>query len=203
MQKDTKNHLEVEIRALVKSFDEVKNNVEGAGAEFLGSNTLHDIYFCSKGIKTVEEAEMHEVGSYSLRLRKYLKGDGMTVSLNTKSITSRGDHNAWEEHETEVADFAETARILLATEFKPFFELQKIRYEYRLGELNINLEDIKDFGTGVEVEILTTPGNETAAKERIMNFLMDIGITKDQIVPKSITNIVMKERAFKAQINLE
>ncbi len=197
-----KNNIEVELRALVKDPDVVKNNIEKSGAKFIGLSSLHDIYFCSKPISSVEEAEMNEVGSYSLRLRKYSKDKVKSITLNTKTITKKGDHNAWEEHETEVEDFSETAKILLMTEFKPFFELKKTRYEYKLDNLGIFVEDIEDFGGAIEVEILTTPGTEDVAKEKIFKFLDKIGVPKESVVPKSVTNIVMKQRAFKSEIKI-
>ncbi|MDO8515132.1 MAG: CYTH domain-containing protein [bacterium] len=96
----------------------------------------------------------------------------------------------------------EAAEILLTTEFKPFFELQKTRYEYKLKELNVFIDDIKDFGSCIEVEILTDPGDETNAKEKIMEFLAGLEITQKDVVPKSVTNIVMKERAFKSPVTI-
>jgi len=199
---DNKKNIEVELRALTKDIGELKANVEKTGAKFVNKSSLHDIYFCDKAITTIEEVEMHDVGSYSLRLRKYTNDNGTSNSLNTKTITKTGDHNAWEEHETKVENFEETAKILTATEFKPFFELEKVRSEYTLGELSVCLEDIKDFGACIEVEILTEKGQEDTAKETILQFLSKIGVSKESVVPKSVTNIVMKERAFKTTITL-
>jgi predicted adenylyl cyclase CyaB len=200
---DNQKNIEVEMRALVKDMGPLQSAVEKVGAIYKSENSLHDIYFCDKSINSVEEVEMHDVGSYSLRLRKYSNDTGAKISLNTKTITRTGDHNAWEEHETMVENFKETAKILVATEFKPYFELEKIRREYVLGELSICLEDIKDFGACIEVEIITSPGDEDTAKERILQFLSSVGVTRDAVVPKSVTNIVMKERAFKANVDLE
>ena len=197
-----KNNIEVELRALVKDTDVVKKNIERSGANFIALSALHDIYFCNKPITSIEEVEMNEVGSYSLRLRKCSKDKVKSTPLNTKTIIKKGDHNAWEEHETEVEDFSETAKILLMTEFKPFFELKKTRFEYKMGNLGIFVEDIEDFGGAIEVEILTKLGTENAAKEKIFEFLAKIGVPKESVVPKSVTNIVMKQRAFKSRINI-
>lgn len=202
MSKSTNNHIEVELRALVKDLSLLKQNIEKSGAKYIGLSSLHDIYFCNKAFSSTEEAEMNEVGSYSVRLRKFSQGKRKSITLNIKVITTKGDHHAWEEHESEVKDFSEAAKILSLTEFKPFFELKKIRYEYKLGEFGIFIEDIENFGGGIEIEILTTPGDEEESKEKILKFLIELGLSKDDIVPKSITNIVMKQRAFKSKINL-
>ena len=145
---------------------------------------------------------MDEVGSYSLRLRRAKKGNEKEhVTLNTKVITNYGDHNAWEEHEVEISDFVEAAKILNTTEFKPFFKLEKTRYIYQLNDMEVCVEDITDFGGAVEVEIMCISGDETSAKGKIRDFLRQCGVSEDKIVPKSITNIIMKERAFKQEIS--
>jgi predicted adenylyl cyclase CyaB len=195
-----KKPIEVELRALVKDLNVVRNNITKSDAKYIGSSTIYDIYFCIKSISTIEEVEMHDVGSYSLRLRDYSRGKTKSITLNTKTITKLDDHHAWEEHEVEVKDFDETSKILIGTEFKPYFELKKIRHEYKLGNLGIFLEEIEDFGGALEIEILTTPGLEESSKEKILEYLEKIGVSKEEVVPKSVTNIVMKQRAFKTDI---
>jgi adenylate cyclase class 2 len=195
-----KKPIEVELRALVKDLEIVRNNITKSGAKYIGSSTIHDIYFCEKSISTLKGVEMFEVGSYCLRLRRYSKGGTKSITLNTKTITKQDDHHAWEEHETEIGDFSEAAKILQTTEFKPFLEIKKTRHEYKLGNLGIFVEDIEDFGGSLEVEILTTPGLEESSKEKILEYLEKIEVSKDEVVPKSVTNIVMKQRAFKAEV---
>ena len=103
---------------------------------------------------------MDEIGSYSLRLRVARKNDVETITLNTKTITNTGDHNAWEEHEIIVDNFKEAALILSMTEFKPFFKLEKHRHTYVINEMEVLVEDITDFGGAIEVEIMCAPGDE-------------------------------------------
>jgi len=194
------NHqnIEVEIRALVPYIENLRQKLLVKGAKYHGESYLHDIYFCPQAVNSLEEVEMNQVGSYSLRLRKEKKENGdVLLYLNTKTITNHGDHNAWEEHEVSLNDFEEMAEILKNIGFKSFFELEKTRFHYQCSGLGVFLEDIKDFGGCIELEKIVSPGEESEAKERILNFLTSIGITKEQLVPKSVTNLVMKARAFK------
>lgn len=201
MHKANTKNIEVEIRARLDDIDSFKKILEEHGADFIVSIYICDIYFCNRTVTKVEEVEMDAVGSYSLRLRRAKKGnDKERITLNTKTITNHGDHNAWEEHEVEVSDFSEAAEILNTTEFKPFFKLEKTRYVYQLDDMEVCVEDISDFGGAVEVEIMCAPGDEARSKEKIKKFLRQCGIGEDKIAPKSITNIIMKERAFKQEI---
>ncbi len=194
-------NIEVEVRALVKTMTVLQDKLISESGKYHGEYCLHDIYFCRKDCARLEEVEMNEINSYGLRLRKSKDYDGKKETLlNSKTITRKGDHNAWEEHEVMVSDFMETAKILMLTEFKPFFELKKTRHHYTLDSLDIFIEDIKDFGCCVEVEKMTTPGKEDEAKNQIFKLLGKLGIEKKSIVPKSVTNLIMKERAFKKTV---
>lgn len=129
MKKIKEKNVEVEIRARISDIDLFRDTLEKYGAEFITSIHIYDVYFCKKIITNIQDVEMDEVGSYSLRIRKIIEDNKKeSVTLNTKSIISHGDHNAWEEHEVSVDDFIEMTKILYMTEFKPFFNLEKTRY---------------------------------------------------------------------------
>lgn len=199
----TKENIEVEIRALVEDIGLLRKQLISQGGKYHGEYYLHDIYFCRREYTRLKEVEMNKVGSYGLRLRNSKDYDGkLEATLNSKTITKEGDHNAWEEHEIAVGDFVEAAKILLLTEFKPFFELEKTRHRYVLDGFDIFVEDIKDFGCCIEVEIMTVPGHEEEAKNQILTLLDRLGIKSDQIVAKSVTNLIMHERAFKQSIKI-
>lgn len=191
-------NIEVEIRALVPDFENLRQELLAKKAKYHGESYLHDIYFCPEAVKSLEEVEMNQIGSYSLRLRKEKNENGeISLYLNTKTITNHGDHNAWEEHEVTLNDFEEMTEILKNIGFKSFFELEKVRFHYQVLDLGVFLDDIKDFGACIELEKIVSPGEESEAKATIINFLQSIGINEKQLVPKSVTNLVMKARAFK------
>lgn len=202
MVNNESKNIEVEIRAHLGDTKSFKKNIKKLGAKPVTSLYICDIYFCKKTAKKVEDIEMDEVGSYSLRLRKLKKGATKEkFTINTKTITNYGDHNAWEEHEVEVSNFSEPAKIFTATEFKPFLKLEKERFIYTLDNMEICVENIVDFGGAVEIEIMCSNSEEVIeAKQKIKNFLNKCGMDNTSIVSKSITNIIMKERAFKQEI---
>jgi predicted adenylyl cyclase CyaB len=194
-------NIEVELRALVKDAELFQNQLKEKGAEYKNSSYLCDIYFCEKNATSVADVEMDEIGSYSLRLRVARKNDVETITINTKTITNTGDHNAWEEHEIVVDNFKEAALILSMTEFKPFFKLEKHRHTYIINEMEVLVEDITDFGGAIEVEIMCVPGDEEESKGQIKSLLLnELGLSESDIVPKSVTNIIMKQRAFNQEI---
>lgn len=197
MSHNNLNH-EVEMRAILTSDQQASmlQKLEERGAKFKKIEPLIDMYFCPKSATCFDDIQMNEVGTFSLRLRKKVVDHTIVVELNTKIITTYGDHHAWEEHEVVVNDFGEAQLLLQGIGFKPFFTLDKKRYVYECGSLSINLDDIKDFGMIIELEIMAEQSKTDVAKSVIKAFLHELGITDEQIVPKSVTNILMQKQAI-------
>ncbi len=184
---------EIELRALLDrdEFDSIMERLARFGAEVCEDERVVDTYFCPKDVMSFDALEMNNLGSYSLRLRQ----SGNSVDLNTKVITRQGDHNSWEEHEVVVDSYEETKKILESIGFKSFITIAKNRHKYKLDNMGIFLEDIDDFGLAIEVEIMATEDEDDEAKRKIGGLFDRLNISSDKIVPKSITNIIMREKA--------
>jgi len=191
------NKQEVEKRAILPLDQKqaIKDRLVEQGAKLNGEIFVRDIYFCPNSVKSFKEIEMDEVGSYSLRIREERKGNKIQKDMNVKVITSYGDHHSWAEHEIGISSLEDTEAILKAIGFKPFCRIEKTRQEFKLANKNVFFEDISGFGLGIEVEILTTPEKAEKAKVEIDDFLHVLGVNDSQIVPKSITNIIMRQKA--------
>lgn len=190
------NH-EVELRVLLEEDDRQKiiDKVNEIGAVLKLESRISDRYFCIESAKSFAEVEMDEVGSFSLRLRQTASSNLENCELNIKVITNYGDHHAWEEHEVKINSFEEMSHILKRLGYKIFIEIEKVRTTYVFKGISINIEDIKDFGLAIEYEIITSKDNSESAKEEIMKLMDLMGVSRSKIVPKSITNILMKEKA--------
>ena len=190
---------EIEVRALIKGedIDAIRETIVRSGAVSKGVRSIHDVYYCDKSCQTVENAEMNKVGSYSVRIRKEEKEGVVSISYNKKIITYEGDHNSWKEEEEPRNDFEKANQEMIDSGYKFFFELDKDREKFILDDMEICLEDIQDFGLGIEVEVMATQEDSERVKQRIKTFLKSIGVQEKDIVPKRITNIIMHQRAFK------
>lgn len=197
-EKTSRGRQEVEVRARIspKQKNALARALKERRAVFAGNEQFIDCYLCPSAVKSFSEIAMDKVGSYSLRIRKKVVNQHTVVEINTKTITTHGDHSAWEEHEIQVDSFEEALAIFEAVGFKIFFRLKKQRASYALNQMSVLIEDVADFGSVIEVEVLTTAAEAEKVKESIRAFLHEIGITKEQIAPKSITSILMREKAF-------
>jgi predicted adenylyl cyclase CyaB len=189
---------EVEKRALIskESYEKAVAILGKLGAKEEGKVRLRDTYFCPKSVRSFSEIEMDTVGSFSIRLREQGTGPDLEKSINIKVIAKPGDdHSSWEEHESTIGSTAEMAEILSRLGFKPICTIEKTRRSFRLKGMHVMLEDIDGFGLGVEVEIITTKSKSEEAKARIEALFNELGIGKSRLVPKSITNMILRERS--------
>lgn len=185
---------EVELRVLLtaEQKEQICQQLSALGACARGKALIKDAYYCPKAVTSFEQIAMNEIGSFSLRIRTEERDGVMQVQLNTKAITTYGDHHAWEEHEVAV-DSAIEARALLSTlGYKLFCQVDKERSLFTLGRMTICVDEIDKFGWALEIEIIACPATAEAAKREIKEFLRSLSITQEQILPKSVTYLVMQ-----------
>lgn len=200
MNKNSKGNFsvqEVEKRALLKESDykEILKKLDTLGAKLIKKVNINDIYFCPITVLSFAEIEMDHVNSYSLRLREQNSDYNKEVTLNVKLITQEGDHSSWEEHEVVVGSFNTTTNILKSIGFKQFCTIKKSRLVYNFNDIEVSIEDIVDFGLGIEAEVKTSTDQSTKAKAKIDELFEKLEINSDQIVEKSITNIIMRKKS--------
>lgn len=195
--------LETEIRAVLtdaqrKQLDE---KLITLGAQEQDIQRIVDVYYCPQNFTSFSQIEMDAVDSYSLRLRKVKDKDGMSkIEWNIKQLTMQEDHSAWAEYEIVIPNFDTVDRMMRIMGFKPYVTIEKTRHVYSITDVNqqeysILIDDIQDFGPILEVESFSTRNNVKATKNFIFNFMSSIGITQEQIAPKSVTNLIMRQRS--------
>ncbi len=195
MNENKKPVQEVEIRALLSKFEYKSVMEKLESVDFKGEISITDIYFCPNNVVSFDEINMDKIGSYSLRLRKQIENGSVENTINTKIITQKGDHNSWGERETSIGSVDKLGSILRAIGFKPFCTVSKIRRIYEFGDAEVMIENIKDFGFGIEIEILTDKENAELAKVKIFDIMKKLEINESNIVPKSITKIIMRKQS--------
>ncbi len=161
--------MEIEIKAKVNNFIEIKKNLKKIGAKYIGKKNQIDYY-------------------YSLYKRPIgkKKGNVMRVRHDRISGNTRLEFHkpmniyAAEEIELKVNSLKIVQRILKEMKAKQEFVIDKERLVYRKGKIEIVLDKIKALGTFVEVEI---EGRETKNnRESLYKMLDKLGIKKSQIM---------------------
>ena len=188
---------EVELRVLLEPEQraDLEAKLKAYGIQWEATENIVDEYYCPQRVGSFAEITMDEVGSFSLRSRMVERGGVMQVQLNTKVITTQGDHHAWEEHEVSVDSAPQLQAILGTLGYKVFCRIEKERTIFKLGQKTICIDEIRDFGCALEIEVMTCPDAAQEAKREIEQFLASLGVSREQILPKSVTYLIMQTRS--------
>jgi len=172
--------IEMEIKAYLN--DETLNSFLELAPKFISSTTQSDVYYNApnRDFKTTDEA---------LRIR---------VSNGHAEVTYKGpkidaETKARMEINVKIDDYQKFSNILQILNFKRIKSVDKIRREYECEGLNVMIDEVKDLGKFLEVEVLVESNFETA-KERVFSLLNRIGFDKEKLTRESYLELLLKEQ---------
>jgi adenylate cyclase class 2 len=177
--------MEIEVKAKVEDLEEVKRKLIELGAEFTHSNQQDDSFFKPKG----REMEDQGPGSRIIRIRK--QEDRSFLTMKEMTDTS----GVWGEHETEIGNPEETRDMLMKMDYSHLFDLNKVRENGKFDGMNLCLDDIKQLGKYLEVEIIGE--NHQEAKAKILELFQKIGINEIQIEHRGYARIISENMGIK------
>ena len=165
---------EIEIKARVDDLSVVIATITKSGAKVSEPVSQHDRVY---GIPGVAGASDNKEPWLRIRTETNQSGTKHYFTLK-KSITSQLDSI---EHETEITDDQETAKIIELLGFVPYSDLTKSRQKARIGDMEICIDTIVGLGNFVEAEVLTS---ENADVEQVTTTLWKLfesfGIKRQQ-----------------------
>ena len=172
--------IEMEIKAYLN--DETLTNFLELAPKFLSSSTQSDVYYNApnRDFKKTDEA---------LRIR---------VSNGHAEVTYKGpkidaETKAREEINVKIDDYQKFNTILQILNFKRIKSVDKIRQQYAWEGLSVMVDEVKDLGRFLEVEVLVE-SNFEAAKERVFSLLNKIGLDKEKLTRESYLELLLKEQ---------
>lgn len=138
---------EIEIKARVQGFDNIRSALERSGAILSEPVTQHDVVWGVSGV-----AGGSDNTAPWLRIRTETRGETTRHLFTLKrSVTSQLDSI---EHETEVADGAELEKIIRELGFVLYSDLTKTRQKTHVGDIEICLDIVDGLGSFIEAERL-------------------------------------------------
>lgn len=132
-----------------------------------------------------------------LRIRTETKGD-LTKQIFTlkKSVTSQLDSI---EHETEISDEKELAKIIEHIGFTPYSDSTKTRQKAQIGEIEICVDSVNSLGDFIEVEKLTDENaNIDEVTDELWAVLDQFGVSHDQQVTDGYDVMLRKSQGLEA-----
>lgn len=137
--------LEVEVKAHVSDFKEVKSQLKQIGAHKLKEEQQEDIYFNAPHRDFAQTDE-------ALRIRKIPKKEGFEIILTYKGAKLDNKSKTRKELEVEVDNVENTVLILENLGFIRVRTVNKSRTIYILSEFIISLDKVNEVGNFVEIE---------------------------------------------------
>jgi predicted adenylyl cyclase CyaB len=178
--------MEVESKVKVASLEKLKQQLIKMGAVFGEQKTQEDQYFYRDDVLD----KVKGPGSSIVRIRKSSK-----CYLTSKTFTNQ--LGAWEEHEIVIENPEELRKLLIKVGFVPVLDIIKKRQTGRLNEYELCLDDIKDYGTYLEVS-LDSDEKETARK-KILELLNKLGFKESDIDHRSYAEVMLGNKGEKYQ----
>jgi predicted adenylyl cyclase CyaB len=191
---------EVELRFVLKNKIEIEDRLRAMQAKLTNHSHIIDHYYCPLSVNNMKEKDdwYDSPKGSALRLREidndYTGKIVTTLEVKKLAGPDYNDHSNCLEAEIEVTDFKEAERLILMLNNKKFMIIDKERFLYRFEDMKFCFDDIKDYGHGLEIEMITTePVNEI--KDKIFKMASKLGLTKNDLAKRSFTHEAMTKLA--------
>lgn len=172
-------NIEVEIKVKIDGFDDIKKKLSACGTLKKGIRQVDEYYIpCHRDFFNQKPHPFEW-----LRIRT---NPDKVVFEYDKSINKNaaGEQEYAEEYETEISQPEDFKKILGFLNFQKIVTIDKQREYWDCGNFEVALDDVKDLGTFVEVEVKGNFVDNITAKKECVKFLEKFGV--ENVEEKSI-----------------
>jgi len=172
-------NVEIEVKVKIKDIKQIKSRLKKLGAKYLGTLKQIDTYFLIKQSDRFRSAPR-------LRVRQDLIGKKARLEYHEPK-----DKLTTHEFELEINDAKTAETILKRLGLARETAIQKTRLEYKLGKMNIVLDDVKGLGKFIEVEIIN--GKRSESKKRIFELLDKLGVDRKNVMDNGYLHMIWEK----------
>jgi adenylate cyclase class 2 len=174
--------LEIELKVRVPDLAPVRERLRELHAEQTDRTHEHDVYY---------NAPHRDFGSTDEALRVRYSDDLVIVTYKGAKVPGF-DFKAREEINVRIEDGPGFENILDRLGFRKTAVVDKVREYYRYGEASVALDDVKDLGFFVEIELT---GDETsqATASKINAIARKIGVEGEAILSSYLEMLLAKQ----------
>jgi adenylate cyclase class 2 len=179
--------IEIEVKARVDDARKMERAIIAMGATPIGIQDQADTYYNAphRNFEMTDEA---------LRIRVE-DGDAFLTYKGPKMDTVSKTR---QEFQTVIKDTETMGKILSSLGFSPVATVIKKRKNYRLGDFFIALDEVRNLGNFIEVEITVKDSKKYEEKvETIFKFIGKLGISRDSTIRKSYLEMIIGKNKAK------
>lgn len=190
---------EIEIRFATGNRKQIEEKLLKMNAKIIYHGHIIDHWYAPNHIKNMDEKDKFYENNkgYGIRIREQDNGytGKITSTLEVKKLAYPPNHEVCIEKELDVNNFESTHDFLKLIGQKLFATLDKERLIYKYQYFKIVIDDIKNFKTGVEIEVITDKDPEKIIpKMKKLAKNLGLDLTKE-ITNKSVTYEYMQKFA--------
>ena len=174
---------EVEVKIKVENLAKVEEDLKKLGADEVEYGVQEDLYFNAphKNFVATDEA---------LRIRR---SNGKCF-LTYKGCRLNSQAKTREELEVKVEDFNVIRLILEKLDFKPVYLVKKIRKSFKLENLKINLDNVENLGSFVEIEGFAKDEDERKkVVENVRRVLLKLNLHDKKLEDKTYLELLLEK----------
>ena len=124
-----------------------------------------------------------------LKLRELAPDRGQLIYYQRQDVAGP-KHSEYKIFET---DNPAALKLILMEAYGTRGVVTKIRYLYLVGQTRIHLDDVKDLGKFMELEVVLQPGQADAEGQAIARHLMDeMGIKDEELIDSAYMDLIEK-----------
>lgn len=177
--------MEIETKFKTKNLEAIKKKLVKLGAVFSDEVDQKDEWYRWKG----QELASQHPGSFMIRIRN----QNGVFYFGTKELTNKT--GVWIEYELQISDAEEMKKIINQLGFTKVFTLTKKRIPGRLEEFGLCLDDVKELGKYLEVEVISD--NPDEGKEKIRQLMTRLGIDDREVEHRGYGAIILQSMGVK------
>jgi adenylate cyclase class 2 len=169
--------IEIEVK-VEADLGAVEKRLIEEGANFAKEERQIDTYYNAPHrdfAQTDEALRLRSVGRKNMLTYKGPRLD--TISKSRKEITLSVAREPTEE-------------LLRCLGFSKFGQVTKLRRNYKLGDLLISLDDVKNLGTFMEIEALAEERDFEFHEKRLIELLEKLGFSQGEIIRQSYLELI-------------
>jgi len=175
--------IEVEVKARVDDPKQLERSIIELGATPIGIDTQTDTYF---------NAEDRDFGKTDEALRIRVQ-DGKSF-LTYKGPKLDKISKTRKEVEVKIIDPKNMGQILTLLGFLPVSTVIKKRKNFRIGDFFIALDEVRDLGNFIEIEISVNDAKNSDEKvQSIFKFMEKLGISRELTIRKSYLEMILEK----------
>ena len=179
--------IETELRIRVNDVNKLEKKLTLIGCEYKKTEWQKDTYY---------DNDVHEIRNTdrAIRLRQIRLNDAQNITcfVTFKGINMDHVSNVREENEYEISDLDEYKRKFLQLGYHPVSpEVEKIRKEYKYGDITVCIDNVKNIGIFMEMEKISEEYSEESKKE-LKELLELLGYEIDDNIKDSYLDILQK-----------